>query len=339
MSIKFGLNRWDWRTPATFADSVRSAEQAGIDFAFLPVNPLALWDPYALMTVGAMATSTMSFGPLLETPVLRPPAVAAGSIATIAEISDGRAMFTYGIGDTAVRWLGKRPARIAELEAATVEMRALLGGERIDVGAPEPAFLRHARPVPVWIAASGPRSLQMAGRVADGVFLRVGTHPANLRAAIASLSAGAAEAGRDVADISIGLIVHTCRSQDPGEIAAITRAMAAGFYEYAPALFEQAGFEWSGTPIDVLKEQLWPDFHHAADLVAAGGLVDFLSDEVASSFAFFGTGADVAAQIRTITTEFPQIELVVPHPVPMPVRNELDGYIKMITQQVMTGLR
>lgn len=338
MAVSIGINRWDWRTPAAFAESVRYAESVGIGHAFLPVNPLAIWDPYVLMTVGALATSTMRFGPLLETPMLRSPAVAAGSIATIAEVSDGRAMFVYGIGDTAVRWLGQRPARIAEVEAATIDVRALLAGERLDVGAAEPAWLRHNRPAPVWIAASGPRSLQMAGRVADGVFLRVGTHPANLRAAMNSIEVGANEAGRSIDDISIGLIVHTCRSQDPAEVAAITRAMAAGFYEYAPALFDQAGFEWTGTPIEDLKAQLWPDFHHAKDLVAAGALVEFLDDEIASSFSFFGTGADVAGQIRSVLAQIPQIEIVVPHPVPMPVRDDLRDYVDFLGESVIPDL-
>lgn len=322
-SLEIGLNRWDWRTPASFAESVRRGEDAGIAHAFVPVNPLGIWDPYVLMTTGALGTSTMRFGPMLETPQLRFPAVAAGSIATIAEVSNGRAMLVYGIGDTAVRWLGMRPSRLAEMETAVSDTKALLAGERLEVGAARPAHLRHARSVPVWVAASGPRSLRMAGRVADGVFLRVGTHPANLRAANESISAGAVEAGRDPADISIGIIVHTCRSQDPAEIRAITRAMAAGFYEYAPALFDQAGFEWPGTPIEDLKQQLWPDFHHAADLVAAGGLVDFLDDEIAASFSFSGTSADVADQIRAVVAQIPQVRIIVPHPVPLaPARLE-----------------
>ncbi len=315
--VSIGLNRWDWRTPATFAESVRRGEDIGIGHAFVPVNPLGIWDPYVLMTLGAAATTTMGFGPMLETPRLRGAAVAAGSIATVDQVSGGRAMLIYGIGDTAVRWLGMRPARVAEMEAATAEARALLAGQRLEVGAARPAHLRHARPVPVWVAASGPKSLRMAGRVADGVFLRVGTNPANLRAAVDSITAGATEAGRNPETISIGLIVHTCHSQDPAEIRAITRAMAAGFYEYAPALFRQAGFEWRGPPIEELKQQLWPDFHHAADLVAAGALVDFLPDEVAASFSFFGTPTDVADQIRAVVAEVPQVEIVVPHPVPL----------------------
>jgi 5,10-methylenetetrahydromethanopterin reductase len=322
-----GLNRWDWRSPDRFADSVAHAESVGIGHAFLPVNPLALPDPYVLMATAAARTSTIGFGPLLETPALRSAAVAAGSIATVDAVSDGRAMLVYGIGDTAVRWLGRGPSRLAELEEATAQARAYLRGERLDVGAAEPAWLRHARPVPVWIAASGPKSLRVAGRVADGAFLRVGTHPANLRASIDAVRAGAAEVGRDPSEVSIGLIVHTCRSQDPAEIRAISRAMAAGFYEYAPALFRQPGFEWNGPPIEELKAKLWPDFHHAADLVAAGGLVDFLPDEVAAHFSFHGTDADVAAQVQALVAAVPEVEIIVPHPVPMPVRDELSAYV------------
>lgn len=333
-AVELGLNRWDWRSVEAFVASVVEAETFGIDHAFVPVNPLAIRDPYVLMAAAAQATSEIRFGPLLETPAVRPAAVAAGSIATLDEVSEGRAMLVYGIGDTAVRWLGKRPSRLSELEQATLETRALLAGERIDVGAAQLAWLRHARPVPVWVAASGPKSLRAAGRCADGVFMRVGTHPANVRTAVEALRNGAIEAGRDPADISLGLIVHTCWSQDPAEVRAVSRAMAAGFYEYAPALFDPPGFEWNGTPIEELKQQLWPDFHHAADLVAAGALVDFLPDEVAESFAFFGTATDVADQIRRILEEVPEIGIVVPHPVPMPVRGDLSDYARWLGQEV-----
>ncbi|WP_443033170.1 LLM class flavin-dependent oxidoreductase [Streptomyces sp. A1-5] len=62
-------------------------------------------------------------------------------------------------------------------------------------GAARRAQLTHAAPVPVWDAAGGPRTLRMAGQVADGVFVRVGRHPANLRAAIDAVRAGATPGG------------------------------------------------------------------------------------------------------------------------------------------------
>ncbi|MEZ5234180.1 MAG: LLM class flavin-dependent oxidoreductase [Acidimicrobiia bacterium] len=336
MAFEIGLNRWDWRSASSFAAGVVEAESLGIDHAFLPVNPLAVPDPYVLLAAAALRTDRIGLATLLETPVLRPAAVAAGSIATVDEVSGGRAMLVYGIGDTAVRWLGRRPATIAELAEAVEGARGLLRGGRLEVGAAAPAWLRHARPVPVWVAAGGPRTLRMAGRAADGVFLRVGTHPANLRIAVEQVHAGAVEAGRDPADIGIGIIVHTVRTQEPAEVAAITRAMAAGFYEYSPALFSQAGLEWRGTAVEELKQRIWPDFHHADDLVAAGGLVDFLDDDVAQSFSFSGTTDDVAGQLRSVLAAVPEARIVVPHPVPLPSPVELGGYQRWLGGELRT---
>ncbi len=346
MAVAFGLNRWDWRTPSSFAAGVADAEAAGLGAAFLPVNPLSVPDPYVLLAAAAPVTRAMRLGPLLETPVLRPPAVAAGSIATLHAASDGRAMLVYGVGDTAVRWLGKRPATVDELEAATTAARGLLAGDKLEVGAARPAWLRHSRPAerpaPVWVAAGGPRTLRMAGRAADGVFLRVGTHPANLRAAIANVRAGAAEAGRDPAAIELGIVVHTCWPAD-GRLDAtaageIGRAMAAGFYEYSPALFSQAGLGWPGPDMAALRTQIWPDFHHAADLRAAGRLVPFLDEETAHSFSFAGSGAEVAAQIRAVLAEVPEISLLVAHPVPNPTGEDCGRYVRWLGDDVLPSL-
>ncbi|MEZ5265355.1 MAG: LLM class flavin-dependent oxidoreductase [Acidimicrobiales bacterium] len=172
--------------------------------------------------------------------------------------------------------------------------------------APPPAWLRHARPVPVWVAAGGLRTLRMAGRAADGVFLRVGTHPANLRIAVEQVHAGAVEAGRDPADIGIGIIVHTVRTQEPAEVAAITRAMAAGFYEYSPALFSQAGLEWRGTAVEEAK-RIWPRISTTPTTWwPPAGWSDFLDDDVAQSFSFSGTTDDVAGQLRSVLAAVPE---------------------------------
>lgn len=336
-TVRLGLNRWDWRSPQHFVDSVVAAERFGVDICFQPVNPLGVMDPYVLFTLAAQATTGIHFGTLLETPALRPAPVAAGSVATLNLVAPGRTMLCYGVGDTAVRWINERPSTMAELEEATVQARAYLRGDRLDVGAASPAYLRHGdheHAPPVWIAASGPKTLRMAGRVADGVFLRCGTHPANIAHAVAQIDAGITEAGRSPHDVSIGLIVHTCRSQDPSEVRAITRTMAAGFYEYAPSLFDPPGFVWNGTPIEEVKKQLWPDFHHAADLVAAGDLVDFLPDDVAASFSFFGTTEDIAAQATQILAAVPRIDIVVPHPIPMPPRAELVDYARWMGEDL-----
>lgn len=314
----FGLNRFNYRSPQAFAADARRAEELGWDYAFIPSSPLLIQDPYVNLAFAAVETSRIGLGPLIETPVNRSAAVLASSIATVERLAPGRALLALGVGDTAVRLLGNRPSKVAELEQATSMARALLAGEQVEVGAARPAVLRHAKPVPVWIAAGGPRTLQMAGRVADGVFIRVGRHPANIRTAIEAVHAGAAEAGRDPAEIKICLILHTILDDDLDRARLMARSMAAGYYEYSPMLFDPPGFTWDGPDIEELKKQVWPDFHHASDLEASGRVVSFLSDEIADAFALYGTPQMIAEQLADVLSLGYRIDMVIPHPMPTP---------------------
>lgn len=336
----FGLNRFNYTSPEAFAADVKRAEDLGWDYAFIPSSPLLLQDPYVNLAFAALQTSRIRLGPLIENPMMRHPAVIAGSIATLDGLAPGRAMLGYGVGDTAVRLMGKRPARVAELEAATRLTRSLLQGEDVEVGAARPAKLRHARAVPIWIAAGGPRTLRMAGRVADGVFIRVGRHEANLKVAIEAVRAGAIEAGRNPDDIKIATIFHTLLTDDQEKAALLGRAMAAGYYEFTPALFDPPGFTWDGPDIHQLKKQVWPDFHHAADLEAAGRVVSFLSDEITDSFALYGNPDAIADQLARVLSLGYRIDVIIPHPVPGHIPYGADpSYIERVATEVMPALK
>src|SRR5258708_22841773 len=201
---RFGLNRFDARSVDHFAADVRRAETLGWDAAWQPDSQLRRRDTYVLLASAARATERITLGTLLANPMNRHPTVTASSIATIDELAPGRVVLGWGIGDTAVRLAGLRPARIKELEESTRLMRSLLDGQDVEVGAARPARLPHHRPVPIWIAAGGPRTLRMAGGVADGGFIRGGTHPANIATAVNAMRAGAAEAGPDPASVRLG---------------------------------------------------------------------------------------------------------------------------------------
>src|SRR5688572_26276494 len=321
MAPRFGLNRFDARSVDAFAADVRRAEELGWDAALQPDSQLRRRDTYVLLAAAARATERIVLGPLLANPVNRHPTVTASSIATIDELAPGRTLLGWGVGDTAVRLAGLRPARVKELEATTRLMRALLDGHEVEVGAARPARLPHHRPVPIWIAAGGPRTLRMAGGVADGVFIRVGTHRANIARSIEAIRAGAAEAGRDPASVRLGAVFHTVFVDDPGRALTVGKSMAAGYYEYSPMLFEPPGLVWSGPDPETLKHdsKVWPDFHHAADLDASGRVVDFLPAAAADAFCLRGGPAQIIEQLLATLRAAPaHFDHVVLHPVPNP---------------------
>ena len=341
---RFGLNRFDARSVDLFAADVRRAEKLGWDAAFQPDSQLRRRDTYVLLAAAARATERLTLGTLLANPINRHPTVTAGSIATIDELAPGRVLLGWGVGDTAVRLAGLRPARVKELEAGTRLMRALLDGEAVDVGAARPARLPHHRPVPIWIAAGGPRTLRMAGGVADGVFIRVGTHAANIATAIDAIRAGAKDAGRDPGSVRLGAVFHTVLVDDPARALAMAKSMAAGYYEYSPALFEPPRLAWSGPDPETLKhrEQVWPDFHHAPDLVASGRVVDFLPTAAADAFALRGSPAEIADQLVAVLRAAPApFDYAVLHPIPNPPSPDEgeDGYMARVAREVLPRVR
>jgi 5,10-methylenetetrahydromethanopterin reductase len=93
--------------------------------------------------------------------------------------------------------IGLRAAPLAELREYTLTVRELLTtGHAVYRG--KPARLTWTRvKVPLYLAASGPKTLQLAGQIADGVVIRTGLLPEIVRDSIAQVRAGAKEAGRD----------------------------------------------------------------------------------------------------------------------------------------------
>jgi 5,10-methylenetetrahydromethanopterin reductase len=341
---KFGLNRFDNRSVADFAADVKRAESLGWDVAFQNDSALNRRDTFVMLAAAAAATERIVLAPLIVNPVTRHPAVLASSMATVDELAPGRTLLGLGSGDNAVRLLGLRPARVADFEDATRLIKSLLAGESVEVGAARPAYLQHHRPIPLWIAAGGPRTLQMAGAFADGVFIRVGTSPQSIGAALAEVRAGAERAGRDPASVRLGIIVDTVFVDDAERAMLMAKAMAAGHYELTPSSFERAGISWNGPPIEELKRQhdIWPDFHHNRDLVAAGRAVAFLPDESAGLFSLWGGREQIVQQALSLIRAAPDnLDYVVLAPIPEPVfPADLDeGYTARMATEVLPRIR
>ena len=335
--MRFGLNRLNMADAQSFAASAARAESLGWHAGLLPCNPLLAPDPYVSLALAAQQTQHLQLGTLLDTPVLRHPSVLAGSIATVARLAPERIQLGLGIGDTAVRFNGLAPATLRTLEENVAMVRALLAGERLEVGAEKPAWLRHAVPVPVWVAAQGPKTLRMAGRIADGVWIRVGTHSANLRSAWQAVSDGAAEAGRNLNSIRVGLIFHVALCDVPSDALLMGKAIAAGYYEYSPFLFDGPGLVWSGADPHSMRDHIYPDFLHHKDPVAAGRAVDFLDAAAADAFALYGSWPQINAQLHGALERARAAgiaaEIIVPHPV-LPFQANVDYMHACATQLI-----
>ena len=211
---------WPW---PVFSGLTRLAEALGYGAVFLP--EIAGRDAFAALSALAGETATMRLGTGVVAMPSRTAALTAMAAATVHERSDGRAILGIGTG----------PARPGVLDALRETVGELRGRLAAVGGRGEPLAL--PSPVPVWIAALGPRAMRLAGSIADGVLLNW-CPPERVGSAVREIAEGAAEAGRDAAEIEVAVYVRACLIDDEADALRALRA-ATGEYASYPAYARQ----------------------------------------------------------------------------------------------------
>src|SRR6185369_16812535 len=121
-----------------------------------------------------------------------------------------------------------RVARIATLESMAGSLRRLLGREsiRLDNGTDARlAWLERSPAIPLYLAGSGPRMLDAAGRLGDGAIMYSGVAPWLVEAALGCVRTGARTAGRDPGDLDVPIWAPTSLARDHvrGRVASALR--------------------------------------------------------------------------------------------------------------------
>lgn len=229
-----------------FGGIVSSFEQWGINQLWLTDSSLHAKCCYSFATLAALNSTTISIGTAVTNPVTRHPAIGAVAALTQQEISHGRFKYGIGAGDRPLLALGHKPAKLAVLEDSIVATRRLWAGEDVTWEANgftlHDAHVRHGTPadIPLYVSASGPKTLELAGRVADGVILLAGLHPEGLQYAISHIERGAEKAGRD-ARPSITVFGYGAIHDDEEYALEAGRSIAAWFPQTCPEYCRLAG--------------------------------------------------------------------------------------------------
>ena len=183
--------------PRTLIALAQLAEAQGYD-CFWYADEKFYRDVYIGLTAVALHTRRIRLGPCVTDPYARHPALTAAAMATLDEVSDGRAVLGLGAGGSGFPTMGitrTRPA-VAIREAVTI-MRQLWHGDTVDYhGAVLSCHhgrlnFPAARPLPIVIGTRGHQTLKMAGAVADGVMIAPYASARGLTYAIGRIRAGA----------------------------------------------------------------------------------------------------------------------------------------------------
>jgi 5,10-methylenetetrahydromethanopterin reductase len=152
------------------------AESLGYERAWLYDSPALYPDVWVALARVAEHTDSIGLGPAVLVPSLRHVLTQAAAIATLESLAPGRTVAAIGTGFTGRMALGQRPLPWRDVEEYVRSLRALLRGEQIEVDGSvvqmiPPAGFLPAPPimVPILVAANGPKGLEVAKELGDGV--------------------------------------------------------------------------------------------------------------------------------------------------------------------------
>ena len=292
---RFELALYPTRAPRESVRLAVLAESLGLETVWVIDSPVLWRELWVTMTAIGAATSRIRVGSAVTTGVTRHPSITASAAASLAELTSGRFLLGLGSGDSSLVTTGAAPQRLGEFRETVLAMRALLAGETAELGAAkiQIGWARGSR-VPIYVAASGPRMLELGGALADGVIMMVGVSDAILRAAIERVHAGARAAGRAPGDVDL-VLWTACAVSDRAPADAVESVKA----NVARAVIRTLPHPVPPVHQDVVARirQAYDYAFHSTPLAPHGTLVP---DTLVPDFAVAGTSATCATALSRI---------------------------------------
>jgi len=287
---------------------IQSIEAAGFDGVGILDSQMLSRDTFVVLGHAAAHTSRLLLFPAVTNPFTRHASVLAGAIQTVEELAPGRVQFVIGTGYTSASTIGRKPATLAEMRACVGAVKALLSGQTVDWGGTTSRLSFAAgRSIPVVMAASGLKAIELAGEIADGVLLLVGFNEGIVEAALSRLELGARRAGRRLEDLQIIWAVRTGTAASDEEARRLARPTVVhwGILRWGGYWLEPAGLRLPKFEIPDAVRQIYPDLSHAPDWEAAIAATSFVPDDIVAelcdAYGLIGTSARCAERIARMT--------------------------------------
>jgi probable F420-dependent oxidoreductase len=199
---------------ARVVDLAARAETYGFSHIWTFDSHILWQEPFPIYTRILDATRNVTVGPMVTNPATRDWTVTASLFATLNEMYGNRTVIGIGRGDSAVRVINGKPTTLTTLREAIHVIRELANGRPVEYKGSKIRFPWAAKSrVQVWVAAYGPKALQLTGEVGDGFILQL-ADPDIVEWTIASVRKAAADAGRDPDAISICVAAPAYVSED-----------------------------------------------------------------------------------------------------------------------------
>ncbi len=296
------------------------AEQMGFSHAWFVDSQMIASDVYACMALAAAHTQTIRLGTGVTVVGTRIPPVIAHSIATVNQLAPGRVILGLGTGHTAWRTMDMPPVSLAEFRKAAEVCQGLLRGEtvsyhergrqsRIRFMDVEHGYINTHERIPIYLAASHPKALALAGELGDGLLTLSLLSPEPLTRNLAAVTKGwEARTGGKPSDFSVVTLGISCVLQ-PGEAVNSPRVLTRVGPRIAVALHYAYEIAKQGKavpsflqPFLTLEYQRylddrWEDIHTTHSRFLHPGEEEFITPEAIRAMSLTGSREDILGRL------------------------------------------
>ena len=307
--MNYGVGLFPTESLTKMIHLAKLSEDLGFSHIWVGDSHLIWREAYVNMAAMALSTSKVKLGTGVTNPLTRHPSVVASAYATLEEYAPGRMIVGIGLGDSSVETMGMKPSTLANFEKSLQQMRELFAGKEVELPTGKIHLLHPCKGrVPIYIAASGPKMLELSGRIADGIIVLVGVADEYIAHAKEKIAAGAKAAGRELEDINLVLWVPCAVSDNSPAKDAVKAHVARVVAHPLPYVLDP-------NEQKVLEEiRKTYDYYHHMDQQA--NHAEVIPDWLVDKFAIAGTVAECRAQIERIKNTGVQQIAIIPYSAP-----------------------
>ena len=320
--MEYGVGLFPTESLQKMIHLAKVTEEAGYSHIWVGDSHLIWREAYINMAAMALSTTKVKLGTGVTNPLTRHPSVVASGYATLEEFAPGRMIVGIGLGDSSVETMGMKPAKLSYFENTMQQMRDLFAGREVQLETGKIHLLHPCKSkIPIYIAASGPKMLELSGRIADGIIVLVGVADDYIAHAKEKIAAGAKAAGRKLEDINLVLWVPCAVSESAPAKDAVKAHVARVVAHPLPYVLDP-------NEQKVLAEiRKTYDYYHHMDQEA--NHAEVIPDWLVDKFAIAGTVEQCRAQIERIKKSGVQQIAIIPYCPPGGSREEtIRGFAK-----------
>lgn len=294
---RVGLSLYPTQPVKNIVSAAKTAEHHGISTLWIGDSQNIWRESFATLGAIAYGTSRIGIATGVSNVITRHLTTVASGFASLQEMAPGRVTAGLGTGDSSLATIGRTPMRISDLEGAVGTLRSLTSGNAVTLDtAPAPVRITYASTdtaVPVYLAASGRRMLDLAGRIADGVVLLAGADPDAIRMSLAQVASGETAAGRRAGSVQRVLWLPIAVEDDSSQAQKLVRPHVArtALRPHPVPLPPQL--------VDEVSE-LRVRYDYYQHMSTSAGHAELVSAELTERFAVAGDPATVLMKLREL---------------------------------------